>query len=104
MISLLSQLINKLLDTFLISFSLYLWHLPLLFLFVDAVAPRLLQYGLHHRGEYVALWCWAIAIILPVSIFLYRYVEKPGIRFGRWLEEAGIRVAMRLVRRNRVAS
>jgi peptidoglycan/LPS O-acetylase OafA/YrhL len=82
-----------------ISFSLYLWHLPLLFLFADAVAPKILQYGLRHRGEYVALWFWAIAIILPVSVFLYRYVEKPGIRVGRWLEEAGIRVVMRLVRR-----
>jgi peptidoglycan/LPS O-acetylase OafA/YrhL len=70
-----------------ISFSLYLWHLPLLFLFADAVAPTLADNGLGSPVVYLALWCWAIVIILPVSVFVYRSVEKPGISFGRWGEQ-----------------
>jgi peptidoglycan/LPS O-acetylase OafA/YrhL len=82
-----------------ISFSLYLWHLPLVFLFADHIAPTLVQHGFHRPMEYLSLWCWTIAVILPVSLFMYRYVEKPGIRVGRWIEEVGTRAVMRVLQK-----
>jgi peptidoglycan/LPS O-acetylase OafA/YrhL len=65
-----------------ISFSLYMWHQQLMFLFRDALLFHIQQQHLGHLVEYAALWCWTLVIILPVSAMLYYWVEKPGMRLG----------------------
>ncbi|GCE31819.1 acyltransferase [Dictyobacter alpinus] len=64
----------------LISYGLYIWHLPFIMLFEVQVVPRLpkmnryLLYGLH--------WVWIAVVLIPFCILYYLYVEKPGIKIG----------------------
>ena len=69
----------------LISFSLYMWHQQLLFLFRNIILFQIQQQQLGHLVEYAALWCWTLVIILPVSAMFYSWIEQPGIRLGEWL-------------------
>lgn len=69
----------------LISFSLYMWHLPFLYLFRDVILPNIRQQGWGSLVQYGAFWCWVLLTIIPVSTMLYRWIEQPGIRFGEWL-------------------
>jgi peptidoglycan/LPS O-acetylase OafA/YrhL len=69
----------------LISFSLYMWHQQLLFLFRNILLFQIQQQHLGHLVEYIALWCWTLVIIFPVSAMFYSWIEKPGIRLGEWL-------------------
>ncbi len=67
----------------LISFSLYIWHLPLLIAFFKNIAPslagqpRLLVYSLY--------WVWAAVVVIPFSCGVYLLVEKPGIQLSNRL-------------------
>ncbi|HEY4033411.1 MAG TPA: acyltransferase [Ktedonobacteraceae bacterium] len=66
----------------LISFSLYMWHLPFLYVFRDIILPNIRQQGWNPLVQYGAFWCWILLIIIPVSAMLYRWIEQPGIRLG----------------------
>src|SRR6266700_7911699 len=67
----------------LISYSLYIWHLPLLGLFQSRILP--LFPPMNFTLAYTLLWIWAIIVIVPFCVFCYIFVEKPGIRLGdRW--------------------
>jgi peptidoglycan/LPS O-acetylase OafA/YrhL len=63
-----------------ISYSIYIWHLPLLIVF-------LVHYGFHFGkiNPYLAFflyWCWAFLVIIPFCFVLYILVEKPGMRLS----------------------
>lgn len=67
----------------LISYSLYIWHLPLIALF----ATR----GVHHLpftniyAIYICYWLWVIGFVLPFAVVYFNLVEKPFMRLGdRW--------------------
>ncbi|HEY4033413.1 MAG TPA: acyltransferase [Ktedonobacteraceae bacterium] len=66
----------------LISFSLYMWHQQLMYLFKDVLLFHIQQQHLGHLVEYAALWCWTLIIILPVSAMPYYWIEKPGMHLG----------------------
>lgn len=68
-----------------ISFSLYMWHLPFIFLFLNDIVHNLQQQSWNHAVQYAAFWCWTLAVIFPISATLYRWVEQPGIRLGERL-------------------
>lgn len=64
----------------LISYSLYIWHLPLLILLsqhLPAIIP-----GLNRYGIYAINWLWALLIILPVAVLSYLLFEKPWMKLG----------------------
>ena len=65
-----------------ISFSLYMWHVPFIFLFLNAIDNNLRSQGWNHIVQYGAFWCWILVVIIPISVMLYRWVEVPGIRMG----------------------
>lgn len=66
----------------LISYSLYMWHLPFILLFLNAIYPTLQAQGFGHQVAYLAFYAWALFVIIPVSLTLYRWIEMPGIRLG----------------------
>lgn len=68
-----------------ISFSLYMWHLPFVFLFLNVILHNVEQQGWNHIVVFAAFWCWTLVVIIPISAMLYRWVEQPGIYVGEWL-------------------
>jgi peptidoglycan/LPS O-acetylase OafA/YrhL len=73
----------------LISFSLYMWHLPLLIFFMTNVANHLHDW--HPAAAFSLYWLWAFLVIIPFSTLSYLLIEKPGVAFGEklwhWLEK-----------------
>jgi peptidoglycan/LPS O-acetylase OafA/YrhL len=67
----------------LISYSLYMWHLPLILFFEGHVLPFMHSPNLY--TTYGLYWLWALLVIFPFAFFFYVLVEKPGIKLGdRW--------------------
>jgi peptidoglycan/LPS O-acetylase OafA/YrhL len=63
-----------------ISYSVYIWHLPLLIVF-------LVHFGFHFGkiNPYLALffyWSWVVLVIIPFCFLLYILIEKPGMRLS----------------------
>ncbi|HZU67202.1 MAG TPA: acyltransferase [Ktedonobacteraceae bacterium] len=64
----------------LISYSLYMWHLPLLELFQTRVLPLL-----HIQNYYFAYslyWVWVFLVIFPFALLFYAIIEKPWMNLG----------------------
>jgi peptidoglycan/LPS O-acetylase OafA/YrhL len=62
------------------SYSLYIWHMPLAFLFLGYSFPYL-----QHRSiaiQSIVSLLWVLVVIIPFSVMVYRYVERSGIRLG----------------------
>ena len=68
-----------------ISFSLYMWHLPFMFIFIYAIMYNIQTQAWDPIAQYSLFWCWTLVVILPISAAFYRWVEKPGMRLGERL-------------------
>jgi peptidoglycan/LPS O-acetylase OafA/YrhL len=68
-----------------ISYSLYMWHLPLLLLFMVNVGYRLR--GGNGWGIYPLYWLWVIVIIIPFCTIFYTLCEKPGMKLAAKLRQ-----------------
>ncbi|HEY1353298.1 MAG TPA: acyltransferase [Ktedonobacteraceae bacterium] len=66
-----------------ISYSLYMWHLPLLLLCIQWVQPLLT--GWSPEQAYAIYWLWILVVVLPFCFFFFKLVEEPGIRLGKRL-------------------
>ncbi len=64
----------------LISYSLYMWHVPLIAFFADIFIKSL--HGWHRSAEYAAMWGWVVAVVIPISLLSFLLIEKPFIRLG----------------------
>jgi len=69
----------------LISFSLYMWHLPLLFFFRYNIANHL--QGWNPALAFSLYWLWAFLVIIPFSALSYLLIEKPGMVLGEKLRQ-----------------
>ena len=67
----------------LFSFSLYIWHLPFLLLFMNIMSQQ--PQGTRHSVQFIALLTWVFFIIFPISLTFYRWIEMPGMRLGEML-------------------
>ncbi len=63
-----------------ISYSLYMWHLPLLVFFMTHV-DRYIPSG-NHLLVYSLYWLWIACIIIPFCYLSFLLVEKPWIKVG----------------------
>ena len=78
-----------------LSYSFYLWHLMILTVLTHALYSRAAP-AFMHRFEvpiFFGLFTISVAIALAIAHLSYRFVEKPGIRFGYWLETMRARPA-----------
>jgi peptidoglycan/LPS O-acetylase OafA/YrhL len=66
----------------LISFSLYIWHLPLLVLFQSRIVPLMQGLHLNRYAIYGLYWVWMLLVIFPFAFLSYLIVEKPWMRLG----------------------
>ncbi len=64
----------------LVSFSMYMWHLPLLIIAMNLVNHRFLAWGGYRI--YGFYWLWVLLVVFPVSFLVYILVEKPWMKFG----------------------
>ncbi|HLZ64105.1 MAG TPA: acyltransferase [Ktedonosporobacter sp.] len=72
----------------LISYGIYMWHLPLLTYFNQQVVPHLPAMGIYRA--YAAHWLWALLVVIPVAALSYLCVERPFIRLGNRRREAKV--------------
>jgi peptidoglycan/LPS O-acetylase OafA/YrhL len=64
----------------LISYSLYIWHLPILLWFVGYVLPLIQRWN--GVVVYGIFWLCVALVIIPVCYLLYRLVEQPWMNLG----------------------
>ena len=64
----------------LISYSLYIWHLPLLILLSQHLPIHLL--GMNRYTVYAINLLWVLVIIFPVAVLSYVLIEKPWMNLG----------------------
>lgn len=67
----------------LMSYSLYIWHLPLLNAFQQNMSLSFA--GLPHLLAYSFYWVWVALVVFPFSFAVYRLVEQPGMRLSNRL-------------------
>ncbi|HEX4204673.1 MAG TPA: acyltransferase [Ktedonobacteraceae bacterium] len=67
----------------LISFSMYMWHLPLLNLFTRFLTPY--SPAIPDGIEYLLYWLFVALIVIPIAYILYRLIEQPGVKLGERL-------------------
>lgn len=63
----------------LISYSLYMWHLPILTFFKTNIGYHIEGWGLPAYGLYLL---WALLIVVPFSFLLYVCIEKPFMKLS----------------------
>ena len=74
-------------ETGLLSYAMYIWHLPLLLVFLAFVLPYTAAWG--NIFIYSAYWIWAALVILPFSYLFYRFIERPWIQIGSRITSKG---------------
>jgi peptidoglycan/LPS O-acetylase OafA/YrhL len=69
-----------------ISYSLYIWHLPLLVAFATHALSGLR--GLPRDVIYASYWAWALLVVIPVTAAMYVLIEQPGMRLSERLRQS----------------
>jgi peptidoglycan/LPS O-acetylase OafA/YrhL len=64
----------------LISYSLYIWHLPILD-HLGIYVARLVA-GWSHLLAYGLFWLCAALVVIPFSYLFYRWIERPWMQLG----------------------
>jgi peptidoglycan/LPS O-acetylase OafA/YrhL len=67
----------------LLSYSLYIWHLPLLEQFRASVEPSVHHWS--HPMVYGLYWVWVLLVVFPLSLTSYLLLEKPWMQLGERL-------------------
>ncbi|MBE3558729.1 MAG: acyltransferase, partial [Ktedonobacteraceae bacterium] len=65
----------------LISYGMYMWHLPLLVQFTFKVQHHFMA-GWNIYLTYGIYWLFVLLFIIPFCYLFYRFIERPGMRLG----------------------
>jgi len=63
-----------------ISYSLYMWHLPFIFIFILWVQPLLK--GWSPEQSYGIYWLWILVVVIPFCALFFILIEQPGMKLG----------------------
>jgi peptidoglycan/LPS O-acetylase OafA/YrhL len=63
-----------------ISYSLYMWHLPFLLMCMQWGAPLLKGWTIEQA--YGVYWLWVMVVVIPFCFLFFIWVEKPGMKVG----------------------
>ena len=74
-----------------ISYSLYIWHLPILGFFFSSLHIRDVIRSWNPLLAYSLYWLYAALVIIPFSYVLYRVVERPWMWLGERLGKKEVR-------------
>jgi Predicted acyltransferases len=64
----------------LISFGLYMWHLPFIQFFRDHIYPTLQPMGRWHL--YISYWVVVALVAVPIATMSYLFIEKPAMQLA----------------------
>jgi peptidoglycan/LPS O-acetylase OafA/YrhL len=63
-----------------ISYSLYMWHLPFLLMCMQWGQPLLRGWTIEQA--YCVYWLWVLVVVIPFCFLFFMWVEKPGMKLG----------------------
>lgn len=66
----------------LISYGVYIWHLPLLVVLMQHFGADINGLHLHPYIAYSFYWLWFAVIVIPFSFVVFVCIERPAIRLG----------------------
>lgn len=69
----------------LISYSVYMWHYPIIMHFIWNFLPNYQKLGWSQAAQACVYILWLLLTVFPLSILLYHFIEMPGIRLGERL-------------------
>ncbi len=69
-----------------ISYSLYMWHLPFLLMIMQWSQP--LMVGWSPELSYAVYWLGIMMVVIPFCFLFFKYVEQPGMKLGERLRSA----------------
>jgi len=69
----------------LLSYSLYIWHLPIILAFVKYVQPLIPKW--HQYLTYGLFWVCVLVVIIPFSFVFFKLIEQPWINLGNSLRK-----------------
>jgi peptidoglycan/LPS O-acetylase OafA/YrhL len=73
----------------LISYSLYIWHLPLLVFFMNNVGPHMSAWN--PFAAYSLYLLWIMLVIIPFTFLCYKFVEKPWMELSAHWTRKGVK-------------
>lgn len=66
-----------------VSYSTYMWHLPLLIFLLPFV--KSFMTGWNPWLVFAGYWLWVLLAIMPFSIIVFILTERPGMQLSNWL-------------------
>ena len=73
-----------------ISFSLYMWHLPFIFIFIQWIQP--FMKGWTPEQSYGVYWLWILLVVIPFCVLFFILVEKSGMKLGERINQRKQRI------------
>ncbi|HEU5377382.1 MAG TPA: acyltransferase [Ktedonobacteraceae bacterium] len=66
-----------------VSYSTYMWHLPLLIFLIPFARSHMV--GWNPLLVFTSYWLWVLLAIMPFSIIVFILTERPGMQLSNWL-------------------